>query len=170
MLCEYRDDNSHYSFLPKRRDPYVTYMSHTEAASTPPRPEVDHVTGNSDHVTTFQFPCDVQVLDTETPDVIYSPRIPRGAANQNGGLNAANACLACKNNSSQIYNTATCPLYQKFKPRPDCADPNKSRPDACAMTSNGAVSTVQSGSGYYPDKDLYQSALRTSSPTGTSQV
>ena len=104
MLCDYRDDKSQYSSFLQRRDPYATYMSHAEASTPHDSDHVtqsDHVTNNASHVTTFQFPCDVQVLDSDTPDVIYSPRISRDT-----GLST---CQACRN--TQIYNTL--PSYEQ---------------------------------------------------------
>ena len=81
-------------------------MSHTEASTPHDSDHVtinDHVTNNPSHVTTFQFPCDVQVLDSDTPDVIYSPRISRDPG---GGLTT---CQACRN--TQLFNTP--PSYEQ---------------------------------------------------------
>ena len=134
MLCDYRDDKSHYSSFLQRRDPYATYMSHTEA-STPHDPDhvasTDHVTSNTNHVTTFQFPCDVQVLDSDTPDVIYSPRIPRDA-----GLTT---CQACRN--TQIYNTP-CPTYEQSQRGKLLEKPSKPIL-SCVHTVNRGGSSAQ---------------------------
>ena len=103
MLCDFRDDNSQCASFLSGRNLYATYMPHTE--DSPPHHSVtnnsDHMPKNSDHVTTFQFPCDIQVMDPDTPDVIYSPRIPK-----DGGFST---CQACRN--THLYS-AQCPKFQ----------------------------------------------------------
>ena len=69
LLCEFSDDKSQYASFLQKGDPYSSYVSQNEA--TLPRD------GGKNHMTSFQqCPCDV--LDSDGPDVIYSPRIPRG--------------------------------------------------------------------------------------------
>ena len=71
LLCDFSDDKSQYASFLQKGDPYGSYISQNEA--TLPRDS-----GNKSHMTSFQQ-CPCEVLDADGPDVIYSPRIPRGS-------------------------------------------------------------------------------------------
>ena len=81
LLCDFSDDKSQYASFLQKGEPYAAYMTGNEA--TLPRD------GGKNQMTSFQqCPCNVQVLESDAPDVIYSPRIPKDSS--------GNECEACR--------------------------------------------------------------------------
>ena len=132
LLCDYSDDKSQYaSFLPANQySSFVTHQASREEASSEssvPLAAGDHVTCacETPRLVPCDMPIDTQILDSGTPDVIYSPRMPIGGA--------LSTCEACRTN--EILNS----IYSKAPLRPNTSSTNRN-------TSFMPLNQSQSGS------------------------
>ena len=93
FLCDFTEDKTQYaSFIPRTDLKYDVTL---QKAST------DDV---SSHLTTINFPTDFRLYACDSPDVVYSPRIPRGSYQNT----MCEACRTC----SQSVSTSHASVYQ----------------------------------------------------------
>ena len=134
LLCDYSDDKSQYaSFLPTNQ--YSSFITRGVPRDDAGGDSSSVPLNGGSHVAPWECSCDVsrvvtcdtQILESGTPDVIYSPRIPAEGA--------LTTCEACRTN--EILNS----IYSKLPHQP--------------VTSSSSSSTANRNTSFMPSSNQH---------------